>query len=84
MKNILVTILAALTLASVSAKANDPVFTVWAVTQITIMVTDAVMTGIKLPTCETAKQENTSAYTLTHGGWGNGNVNGNNLKTCTE
>lgn len=67
-----------------SAKANDPVFTVWAVTWVGVMVYDAATTGVTLPSCDKAQQENPSAYALTHGGWGNGNVNGKNLKTCKE
>lgn len=65
-------------------RAADPVFTTYAAVHIGIMVYDVVKTGNTLPTCEKAKQENPSAYALTHGGWGNGNVNGKNLKTCTE
>ena len=67
-----------------TAKASDPVFTVWAVTHIAIMANDAVSTGVDLPPCEKQRQENPSAYALTHGGWGNGTINGPNLKTCKE
>lgn len=62
----------------------DPVFSVWVGTHMAIMVHDVVTTGTTLPTCDKAKLENPSAYALTHGGWGSGNINRPNLKTCKE
>lgn len=49
-----------------------------------IMIAVDEMRTHKLPTCEEMKKENYSAWILQHGGWGNGNLLGTNLKTCTK
>jgi hypothetical protein len=73
-----------LSISGMAAADAPSVFVVWTVTHLAIMAHDVVTTGVKLPTCSQQQQENASAYALSHGGWGNGNVNGPNLKTCTE